>query len=391
MRKTFLPLLCAALSALATEHNVDKSLEVSFRPQDLPKKTASCKALNRVTDELKDIDIEYVDVNPDAERTILMVHGWPSLWHSWKYQIEQFKNDYHLVVPNIRGFGGSGHPDDVRSSGNWADIVGDLVCVLEHAGVENAICLGHDWGSQLCFQAARQRPDKITAVIGAAVPYLPTNSPTFSPVSALVPYFPHLAYQVFLGETPDLARVELDADIRRTLRATLRTTVDPPPKAFLTSTKDFLGAWDGVKEIGSIPFFTPDEEDYWVEQYSKQGFKNTLQFYTPENQKGSWEFIRDQGNYTIPQPVLSILPESDPVADWAKVYKLLGSADFLPNSDLQLMPGGHWLHLEHPATFNYFVKKWLQGLPKKLESSASATEVKKAEETEAHARPNDEL
>lgn len=57
MRKTFLPLLCAALSALATEHNVDKSLEVSFRPQDLPKKTASCKALNRVTDELKDIDI----------------------------------------------------------------------------------------------------------------------------------------------------------------------------------------------------------------------------------------------------------------------------------------------------------------------------------------------
>lgn len=55
------------------------------------------------------------------------------------------------------------------------------------------------------------------------------------------------------------------------------------------------------------------------------------------------------------------------------------------------MPGGHWLHLEHPATFNYFVKKWLQGLPKKLESSASATEVKKAEETEAHARPNDEL
>ena len=34
---------------------------------------------------------EYVDINPDAERTILMVHGWPSLWHSWKYQIEEFK------------------------------------------------------------------------------------------------------------------------------------------------------------------------------------------------------------------------------------------------------------------------------------------------------------
>lgn len=59
MRAIILPLFCAALRALAAEHT-DKNLEVSFRPQDLLKKTASCKALNRVTDELKEIDIgEY--------------------------------------------------------------------------------------------------------------------------------------------------------------------------------------------------------------------------------------------------------------------------------------------------------------------------------------------
>ena len=57
MRPTILPLLCAALGALAAEHPPDKSLEVSFRPQDLPKKAASCKALSRATNEVKDIDI----------------------------------------------------------------------------------------------------------------------------------------------------------------------------------------------------------------------------------------------------------------------------------------------------------------------------------------------
>ncbi|KZT63800.1 alpha/beta-hydrolase [Daedalea quercina L-15889] len=392
MRTTFLALLGIVLGVLA----VDKSLEVSFRPQDLPKKAASCKALNRATAELKDIDIEYVEVNPSAERIIMMVHGWPSLWHSWKYQIEQFKNDYHILAPNLRGFGASGHPDDVKASGNWADIVGDLVCVLEHARVDSAVCMGHDWGSQLCFQAARQRPDKFTAVIGAAVPYLPFNAPSFNPTSALVPYFPRLAYQVFLGETPDLARHELDTDIRRTLRATLRTTVDPPPKSFLTDTRSFLNAWESVNEISPIPFFTKEEEDYWVEQYSIQGFKNTLQFYTPENQKGSWEFINSQGNYTIHQPVLSILPDSDPVADWGNVYKLLGSADFLPNSAVQMMPGGHWLHLEHPATFNHFVKRWLDTLPAKqsavvAEETQKDEETQKAEETITHVRPSDEL
>lgn len=57
MRTPIFPLLCAALGALAAEHPPDKSLEVSFRPQDLPKKVASCRALNRATNKLTDIDL----------------------------------------------------------------------------------------------------------------------------------------------------------------------------------------------------------------------------------------------------------------------------------------------------------------------------------------------
>ena len=68
MRTTLLSLLCAAVGAIAAEHPLDKSLEVSFRPQDLPKKTASCKALNRATDELKDIDlVEHILATDDWE------------------------------------------------------------------------------------------------------------------------------------------------------------------------------------------------------------------------------------------------------------------------------------------------------------------------------------
>lgn len=100
---------------------------------------------------------------------MIFVHGWPSLWSSWKYQIEEFKvrcpclvtlycitlylscvllilpyfqDDYRLLVPDLRGFGSSTHPDDVKSSGNMGDMVSDLVCLLEKAGVEKAICVG---------------------------------------------------------------------------------------------------------------------------------------------------------------------------------------------------------------------------------------------------------
>lgn len=50
------------------------------------------------------------------------------------------------------------------------DLVGDLTCVLDNAGVDKAICLGHDWGAQVCWEAARMRPDRIEAVAAAVVP-----------------------------------------------------------------------------------------------------------------------------------------------------------------------------------------------------------------------------
>lgn len=76
------------------------------------------------------------------------------------------------------------------------------------------------------------------------------------------------------------------------MRATLRTVDSPPPDEYLKSSGSFLDAWSEVQEVcpanlGSllddnnsvddqippIPFFTPNQEDYFVEQYGKQGFK----------------------------------------------------------------------------------------------------------------------
>lgn len=92
------------------------------------------------------------------------------------------------------------------------------------------------------------RPDLTLAVVGSAIPYIPFAGP-FRPTSALAPYFPHLSYQIFLGETPVLAQAELDHDIRRSLRATLRGMASPPPKAYLTHTDSFLRAYEDIAEV----------------------------------------------------------------------------------------------------------------------------------------------
>ncbi|KAG6910174.1 hypothetical protein DXG01_012623 [Tephrocybe rancida] len=221
--------------------------------------------------------------------------------------------------------------------------------------------MGHDWGSQICYEAARMRPDMFIAVIGAVVPYIPAAGP-FVPTKHLVAALPKLTYQLFFDSKLDAATIELNKDIRRTVRATLRSVDSPPPDAYLQSADSFLDAWSHVKEIPPIPFFTPEEEDYFVEQYGFQGFKYTLQFYMTENRHGSWDLAHKQGNFSITVPALAIFPLNDPVADWKIAAQLLRTTDFVPNLTTKVLDGAHWVHLENPVEFNAIVKDWLRNL-----------------------------
>jgi hypothetical protein len=133
------------------------------------------------------------------------------------------------------------------SSRDWASRITRLSCLLIRRLTfsENS----HDWGSQIAYEAARERPDVFTAVVGITIPYLPQVGP-FTPISALVQLFPHLAYQVYFAEQTSTAIAELNTDIRRTLRATLRTVASPPPSDFLTSNSSYLDAWKNVSTVG---------------------------------------------------------------------------------------------------------------------------------------------
>ncbi len=75
--------------------------------------------------------------------------------------------------------------------------------------------------------------------------------------------FPRLAYQVYFSEQTSAAIAELSADIRRSLRATLRTVSSPPPADFLQSNSSYLAAWENVttvslRMIGSYSIFDPE-------------------------------------------------------------------------------------------------------------------------------------
>ena len=100
------------------------------------------------------------------------------------------QEEYHLIVPDQRGTALSTHPDGGSSSGRITDVVDDYTCVLKNAGVEQVVCIGlsplscqadshssdagplrrHDWGSAVCHEAGRMRPNLYNGVVGVTVP-----------------------------------------------------------------------------------------------------------------------------------------------------------------------------------------------------------------------------
>ena len=68
-------------------------------------------------------------------------------------------------------------------------------------------------------------------------------------MEAQVAAHPRLTYQLFFNRQTSAATAELNRDVRRTLRGTLRDVASPPPDSFLTSPDTFLGAWDDLDEV----------------------------------------------------------------------------------------------------------------------------------------------
>jgi soluble epoxide hydrolase/lipid-phosphate phosphatase len=97
---------------------------LEFDPYAYKKTFAKCKAFERDGPQPVKVDLKlaYLDINPTAKKTLILLHGWPSLWTTYRHQIKGFENEYRLIVPDHRGYGDSGHPKDLYSSNAMFDV-----------------------------------------------------------------------------------------------------------------------------------------------------------------------------------------------------------------------------------------------------------------------------
>src|SRR6266853_6562118 len=158
---------------------------------------------------------------------IVLCHGFPDLWYSWRHQLSALSAaGFHAVAPDMRGYGQSDRPEAIDQY-TLLHLVGDMVGLVDALGVGEAVIAGHDWGAPVAWHAALLRPDRFRGVIGLSVPFRPRG--TARPTSVMPQTDEALFYQLYF-QTPGVAEAEFEQDVRRFIRASLYSiSGDAPP------------------------------------------------------------------------------------------------------------------------------------------------------------------
>ena len=143
---------------------------------------------------------------------VLLVHGFPESWYSWRHQLPALAAAGHRAVAvDVRGYGRSSRPEDV-SAYRMLDLVEDAVAVVQALGERSAVIVGHDWGAGIAAHSALLRPDVFRAVALLSVPYAPRGGPRPSEIFAGMGGDEEFYVSYF--QQPGRAESEIEPDVR---------------------------------------------------------------------------------------------------------------------------------------------------------------------------------
>ncbi len=101
---------------------------------------------------------------------IVMVHGFPDYWYTWRRQMEGLSGRYQCVAMDLRGYNLSDKPKGVENY-DMGLLAGDVIAVIQHLGRDKAIIVGHDWGGMVSWQLALNAPRFVDRLIILNLPH----------------------------------------------------------------------------------------------------------------------------------------------------------------------------------------------------------------------------
>src|SRR5262245_20831539 len=246
------------------------------------------------------VELQVLEAGDPADPLVILSHGFPESSYSWRHQLPALADaGYYAIAPDQRGYGSSSAPKEVTAYG-IQQLNADLIGLVDDAGKDNAVFVGHDWGGWIVWETARLHPDRVRAVVGVSVPATQWPAP---PVQMMRAVFQDNCFYIVYFQDVGPAEAELEADPADTIRkifygasgAGFRVPGEPRPAKG-------TGILTDAPEPPPLPWGWFDEQDldHYAAQFSESGFFGPVSYY--RNLDANYEVIKDIGLDAISMP-----------------------------------------------------------------------------------------
>ncbi|HEY5646894.1 MAG TPA: alpha/beta hydrolase [Pseudomonadales bacterium] len=295
---------------------------------------------------------------------VLLAHGWPESWYSWRHQLQALAAaGYRAVAPDMRGYGDSDAPMDVNAY-DVITLAADMVGVLDALGVAEAVMVGHDWGAPVATHSVLLHPERFRALVLMSVPY-GGRGPNNPMESMRANFGDSFFYMLYHNEPEGVAEAEYDANVREFLFRIYQSPNSPRQPPEVTDPARSAGGWMPRlgRPLGMPAWLSAADLDYYVSQFEKTGFRGGLNYY--RNIGRDWELTEHLADAQIGVPTLFIAGAQDLVIGGASKEELEAlMADTVPDlREVVLLPEvGHWVQQEAAGATNEAMLSFLTSL-----------------------------
>lgn len=286
---------------------------------------------------------------------VLLMHGFPELAYSWRHQIQRIADaGFRVIAPDMRGFGNSDAPSDAQTY-SVKNVVTDITGLLDALEIEQAVWVGHDWGSLPAWYSGFYAPKRVLGMASLCTPY-------FTPGEVdLVKAYDELRgpkHYMATFQEPGVAEELLGRDVEDTFRKLIRRrgyTMDEFEAAPAEVREVPAGVFVGDPQLFGEPLLIDAELAVYVAAYERTGFTGGLNWYRALHK--DWEEALGH-DFVIDKPALMIAAADD----W---FFPRGATDgmeaLLPQVEKHVIPdAAHWLQQEKPEEVNALLVPWLK-------------------------------
>ena len=297
---------------------------------------------------------------------VLMVHGFPESWYSWRHQIGPIADaGFTAAAIDVRGYGGSDRPHPIEAY-SMEELTGDVIGAAEALSPgETPILIGHDWGAPIVWNTALSRPDQIRAVAGLSVPFSGVPQRAFTEIfKELFTDKGHFFYQAWFQEVGP-PEAEAEKDVRDFLRKFYFGISGDAPEGSWPAKTHGASLLEGMKDPGDFPaWLSPADLNYYVGEFEGSGFRGPINRYRNHERDFAW--LQPFKDRKLTMPTALIGGDRDPAFNG--FGRIPDPAAMMRNhvTDLRsvhVLPGvGHWTQQEAPAQVSAILIDWLKGL-----------------------------